>query len=118
MRHGKTKDSRSNGRVLVLRFGLHRLDCPKPPAFLPNVPDRAPYVWGALSETRGNAKTMYCNLDSAIARARQKAKARQAWYYVFFECGGYDIGDDCDAETFFLGSNPILAIGPDGEVQP
>ncbi len=57
------------------------------------------------------------NRDQAIARAQHKARLTQEPVYVFYEPeAGYQLADDFDANTWFLGQEPTAAINPDGEV--
>lgn len=52
-----------------------------------------------------------CDKASRIARKTQSIR------YVFLEdsmFGTFDVGSDFDAETWFLGSEPEAAFGPDG----
>jgi hypothetical protein len=51
----------------------------------------------------------------AIQKAKRVAKAKAEWRYVVREGSEYDTASEYDLETFFLGCEPVLAIGPDGE---
>ena len=57
------------------------------------------------------------NIQQAIKRAKDNAKKSGDWIYVVkTENGDYDIASEYDLDTFYLGSNPRYAVGPDGEV--
>lgn len=54
----------------------------------------------------------------AIAAAKRAARRNGRTYYTFYDCDGqWRIGDDDDAETWFLGDQPYDAVGSDGLVE-
>ena len=51
--------------------------------------------------------------------AKANAKANAKWMYVWEESEfpgelDYSAGDDFDADTWFVGNEPVIAFGPDG----
>ena len=60
------------------------------------------------------------NIQQAIKRAKHNAKKSGDWVYVVKEeCDdpdSYDIASEYDLDTFYLGTNPRYAVGPDGEI--
>ena len=54
------------------------------------------------------------NLEQAMAKASRLARSRCCWMYVFGEGEKYDVGTEYDADTFFLGCEPVASFGPDG----
>lgn len=55
-------------------------------------------------------------LDEATAAASRRAR-RGVHIHIFREYpDDYQIGDDYDADTYFLGTPPVVTMLPDGEV--
>lgn len=57
--------------------------------------------------------------QQAIAKALAKAKRTGQWHFVWFdgeECG-WQVGNEFDADTWFLGQAADFACSPDGEVE-
>ena len=59
------------------------------------------------------------DIQKALTTAIKKAKSTNEWLYIVKDgpdqCD-YQIADEYDLDTFYLGLNPRYAIGPDGEV--
>lgn len=55
--------------------------------------------------------------QSAIAKAKRLAIRKSEWVYVVCESGEYDTATEWDLDSFYLGTEPIVAVGPDGQIE-
>ena len=51
----------------------------------------------------------------ALLQAKRRARETGEFHYIVREPEeGYQVADDVDLDTFYLGATPVTCIGPDG----
>jgi hypothetical protein len=60
----------------------------------------------------------YCDIDSAVARARTLARRRGDCLYVVREGGEFAVADEFDLHTWWQGATVMGEVTPEGEFEP